>query len=849
MAQRPDLTQRVQFLLINLLVLAGFILALTLLVAAYPRWLAPRPTFTATITNTRRPTDTPTATFTPTQTPTITRTLRPTFTPTISSTPTLISSPTLPATSTHIPSLTPARPLVQAGRYFLADWTPDQADQMALLLEQYPSSRPESALTQDEDGFYPVFRFGIFALNEALLRFPDSAEAKSWRWRLAYTRVELGDPGAGNDYADLIVQALNQGETELGQLYLWFSQQEPRLSLYMIQNQPPAGYDASYLVEVRGPGSAFIRLLQTKTGYEAHVLASRFDAGRNLQANWVLGELNRNPADGDEIAIYYSSPATQFDVDAPLVFNLSQIPARDLEFFPDKSIFMVGLEYDNRWAIVVDETGMRNLAFQSVVFPACPVQITRQYRWNGQSFEFSQQQFELQRLPFQTGASNYALGYCQYILDIAQAYWGPQAVISIMEALLPDWPPELDAQGRAMPMDARDEWLFRLGVQHALVGNPEAARHYFEQIIQTPTLPTSRWIQPARSFIQTYQEIDNLYRACVATTVCDTAYALASMVQATPEGVDVLQNLRQNGVNITSSAYFDFDLDGELERWITVRHRASERLEFWIIASNDPGYSAIRIANVNGNPPWLTTLGADDIQPDALNLLPVTFLEGRLAFSLQRQPGTRQPYIVLAPLRTRFPDRFADAVQKAEDDLFSGVDPVQVRDELLGLEKFPGLTCQNTWTCDHYYYLLGLAHELTGETQKAIEAFHRVWIDYSASPYTIMARLKLAGSPVFISPTPTLLPTATASLSPTVTITGTPPTATPTSGTQTTTVTAATSTVTSTATPTVTGTPPTATSSPTSTQTPTSAVQPTSTPTTPVYPGPATSTPATPYPR
>jgi hypothetical protein len=202
---------------------------------------------------------------------------------------------------------------------------------------------------------------------------------------------------------------------------------------------------------------------------------------------------------------------------------------------------------------------------------------------------------------------------------------------------------------------------------------------------------------------------------------------------------------------------------------------------------------------------------------------------------------------VQVPLRKEYPNKFFLPLAALERALFLGQDPERIKDDLKNLKDYPGLLCAPTWSCDSYYYLWGLAAELAGDEQKAVAAYHRLWQDYSRSPFTTLARLKLEGSGVVqtaaptASATPTLgtpaatvtlgtplaaTGTPTPTLSPTPTVTGTPPTATP----------SATPTVTGTpptATPTITGTPPTATPSPTQATT---------------YPGetqPATNTPYT----
>jgi hypothetical protein len=166
----------------------------------------------------------------------------------------------------------------------------------------------------------------------------------------------------------------------------------------------------------------------------------------------------------------------------------------------------------------------------------------------------------------------------------------------------------------------------------------------------------------------------------------------------------------------------------------------------------------------------------------------------------------------------------------------------------LDLADDPGLLCKPTWSCDEYYYLLGLASELAGDEVSAVQAYQRLWLDYSKSPYTTMARLKLQITDTPFTPvTPSTTPSPT--LSPMATQTTTTLTVTGTSGTPTATVTSATTTPTVSATSTVTGTPPTATLTSTLTNTaiPGTPQIPSATLST-AYPDQGTQIPQTPYP-
>jgi hypothetical protein len=99
-----------------------------------------------------------------------------------------------------------------------------------------------------------------------------------------------------------------------------------------------------------------------------------------------------------------------------------------------------------------------------------------------------------------------------------------------------------------------------------------------------------------------------------------------------------------------------------------------------------------------------------------------------------------------------------------------------VQKSLLNLQISPGLLCRGTWTCDEYLYMLGLASEIAENQAVAVDAYLSLWQDYSKSPFTTMARLKLAGAVIAPPSTPT--PTLTPLIAITTTPQGTMPTAT-----------------------------------------------------------------------
>lgn len=772
-------SRRIRFLVINLVLVAGLICGLVGLILASPYILAFEPTRTPTASSTPRPTLPPTATSTASLTPTITNTSYPSLTPTPTLSPTPTDTPSPTPTETSLPTLTPARPRVEAGSYTLRTWTPEDADYLVRLLQGYPNTLLQLTTTGEPGlAYYQSYQYAVLARQEALLRFPEATQAEGWRWGLAYNHVLLGEASAGQEYADLIAAGLNRGATDLSSLYQWFQAQEPRLALYMVALVPPPDLVGSYLVEVRhtSAGSAFIWLRRTPGAYQASPLLTRFDFTRPSQASWILAELDGDLANGQEAAIYFSTRPAEFTLQAPAVFNLGQVPARRLPFLPETALADFGMQYTAYWAVqpVPAESlpAASDLVFRSAFFPACPVQLERRYRWNGQYFAFVEQSLALQ----QEGPPT---GFCDLAAEHAARFWGAPAASQLMQALLPGWPPARDIQGAAYPQDALDEWRYRLGLQLALSGEFEAAREILQAVLLHPAAPRSRWLAPVQSFLELYRRPEDVYRACLLATACEPAEALRFLASRLPAGQDGFTLLRQQGVSALASGYFDFQGDQRQERWFTVRPRLLDPIEFWILGDYPGGFVALRVATVAANPPQLEVLDPAYVDPAGLDLLPVTFLESQVAFHLSRLPDTGEPYIQSVPLRREYPNRFLEPLEQARQRLLAGSPAQAMYIFLRNLQDFPGLLCQASWSCDAYYYLLGLSAELAGRPDDAVQAYHRLWSDYSRSPYTWMARQKLQGE-VYLSPTPTSTATPTIPLTPTPTVTGTPPTSTPT---------------------------------------------------------------------
>jgi len=842
---KPENPKRFWLLIINLgLVIICFLLLLTgILIYGLKTSSQSQPTLTPL--KTYRLTTTATPIWTVTFTPTITRTPRETLTPTGTLTPSITPTPSATPKPTGVPQLPPDRPLVSKDFYRLAEWSPEKAEAMVQMMQSYPDSMAANQDETEASIYYETFQYPIVALKEALLRFPSSVQAKHWDWQLAYDMALFGDPGAGDQYANLIAGGLNRGETDLEYLYYWFQSQEPNLALYIAEVQPPTGFLKGYVLEILSEGgSSFIQLLENSSGFQAFPILTRFDFVNKPQANWILSDLDGDTRNGDELAVYYFTSPDQFTLDSPQVFDISQPSGKLMPFLPAQDIYNIGMEYKNSWTAKRNQAGYDDLIFGTTINPTCPLNLQLMYRWNGKYFSRINQDHKVQPAPDN-------LNSCELIATQAAAKWGPEASIQIMEELLTDWPPPTDSSGEPYPADARDEWRYRLGVNHALVGNFETALNYFNSIIKTPSVYNSAWIIPSQKFVAAYQKPQVIYTACIDAQFCDPAYAIEYLVSQSPAEKDPLSILWNLGVKTSSSGYFDFDQDGESERWFTVRYHPRDKLHFWILSRYRNGVKALPAAYITTTQPTLDYIEDAFVSDESLVYQPTVILNGSIPISMQRLPEDQKPYLVDVILRKEYPSRFLVPLQAYAESLFSGASPEVIQQNLIDLEKDPGLLCKGTWSCDYYYYLLGLASELANDEKTAIEAYHQLWSDYSKSPLTSMARLKLEqilvpATPIF-TPSPsstsalfTATSTGTIGVTPSPTLTVSPSITialTPTTGTQT---------------PTVTGTPPTGT--PTGTAqisgTPTASATATLSPTSTIegYPAPATQPLLTPTP-
>lgn len=715
----------------------------------------------------------------PSGTPTFTAspTLRSTFTPRPSKTPTASSTATITPSYTLVPSLTPAVPIEVNDRYSLNFWTPDLAGNLIDILEAYPFTLSDFSRGPDDTGFYAAFRYALFAQREALLRFPTAPQARDWLWRAAYNMARTGDPRAGETYANLINQELNSGRVPLDGLYQWGLERTPPLVIEVIPLETPSGFLSSSLVKISAQenGSSYFWLLENPSGFTSYPLSDQFDfihpSGVNYFAEDLIGP------GSSVVGIYRTSNPGSLSYELPTIYNLIGGQPVLLPFAPVNPP-EIGADFTGSWQPSTSTTNSGDLEFSTTVFPACPVTVRHHYDWNGQAFVFVDASYQINPDPE-------LMGYCELVVDHAINIWGLEPAVQIMETLLPDWPPETKIDGSAYPEDAVDEWRYRLSIYTGLLGNIEQAQGYAQAIIQNPSTLESRWIDPALEFSTSYQVQRDIYRACLPSVFCDPRLAFQSLVRTLPpsDSPQAINILRDAGVEIRTNGFFDFDLDGNRERWVVLRHKPGFPLEFWVLYFSETDAHALFVSTIETDSTRVT-------YQEPLSEPPIVLVDPDRAFQLTRQGADLHPAIIpVTPTVVFSADRTGEELDRIEAHILSGGDPARAIEDLTALRNSTFFTCSFIH-CPRFYYLTGLASELNNDEESAVEAYLEVWRSFLDSPFATMARFKLAGPA--IPPGPTITPTrtitqtptgtiqATRTYTPTFTVTGTPPTSTPT---------------------------------------------------------------------
>jgi hypothetical protein len=674
----------------------------------------------------------------PSATPTGTATLTPTATPKLTAESTLY--PTQMPTQT-VPTLIPVTPLPSVENYRLISWTPERAEALFRLMENYPETLSYIDRGYHDYSYYEAFYFAAQAGQEALLRFPDTPRGRSWRWWLGNDLMQsswFADQGKPSNYfVGLVSTSLNSKEMTVDELPEWISANMPDVSATLIQLEPIKGFIGNYVLQVN---SLVLWVLEAPTEFQVYPMMDDF--------YYFFRKIETKDMTGDgipEVLILLARDANFIgSVSTISAFDLSQVPFRQLTFGSNQ-------RNELRWggwsgSMVQPGDNHAVIQIQNSYLVGCPIYRMEEYFWNGYWFDLEKSHFKFD------SEDATGLTYCdQLYLGSSYLDAKPNEIIPLFEEIQPYWPAE-DNYFVPEP-DAQDELRFRLGVLYALTGDSKKAIEHLTDIIDNPTIPQSSWIAPAKRFLAKYETADDLYIACITTSLCNADFVIEQSVQemGITDFSSAIEKLESLGIPIKSSTLLDFDRDASPEYWFTVRHPNRDEIGFWIIAQTSDGLIAHYVDTVTTYVPPIKMF-------TATNEVIFQIGPGKM-FTYQTSPRG-EPVIG----EYTIPEQISPAVlirqnfDQLREMFYAGENPLKVKDGLLSLQESPDFVCdlreesylldwQYPSYCPDFYYLLGLTYELSGDQGSAVRTYWQVWRDYPNSPFAHMVQFKLEPIP------------------------------------------------------------------------------------------------------
>jgi len=530
-------------------------------------------------------------------------------------------------------------------------------------------------------------------------------------------------------YANMIEGVLNSGDVDIENLAYWFDTHQSELKLELEEITPIPGYISTYIVHIWD--SHFV-IFETNAGYQVHGLLSSLYFFRETGADHQLADLT---GDGvPELILDYTRSTCCTYFHTYKVYDLTVNPPKLLRFrscSTNEMEWIVGNDESNLVPLIAD-TGFSGFIVEDTptdpVMHPCTVRRYSTYRWIGDVFEWTESSHEI-KPPGKYDEKE----ICEFARDISS---DPEDTHIIIDALF-------EAEMTYDRVESyRPAVLFRLGEYHASKGDVDQARQYFQDVmtfVPKNTESISPWVQGAEVFIQDFHEAEEFYTVCKQVEICDSKEAMKQLgnVLSLQDIGAVIETLSTHGVHIRGYGEYDFDGDGNPEIWITKQESGEPAYELWIIIHSPDRSSVLYVDNLQVAIPNFTAYSARYGQP-------IIQIDAETLFQLNTFEFTGMPFITLMQ-KKEFEETSEELqlrlLDKAVEGLFKGDDPA------LSLEIFQetqmATDCsQDNW-CDKLYYFSGLAHELMGEDNLAVEAYVALWEQYPESIYATMARMKL----------------------------------------------------------------------------------------------------------
>lgn len=681
----------------------------------------------------------PTLTTVPTGSLSPSATFGPTKSPTINSTATATVEPTW----TPQPTSTPLVPTPAAGTsYRLTNWTPEKAEQLISDLKNYPETLGYYDRGYLDGLYYVAFKYAGLAELESALRFPQVEQAKEWRYDGAYHQHQSGSDDAARLYAGLIANALNKKETTLQDLESWFAKTIP-FHLKLNGVTPPKGYQQSFVLhlykdwtEEDFTGGFAVWLLQKEGTFYSYPLTNAWEIAYGEGYSTVRTvDLS---GDGIAEAIIQNSDWGSFGMHTGemAIYRLDQVPPLKISFDappPDSSIA--------EWSVDQSEP-VPTITFQVRVnttsaMPCGSFSAGWQYQWKTDELKFVRfvppSMEEMTQRPECTRLMVSSLGSPEYLKNSA-------ALETYKQLLNLPFIAKINT-GFGEPWLIEDE-RFYLARFLSDIGDKAGAAEQI-QIINASTEPSViEWREPAMAYFEARNDPQALLQLCLTSEKCflDWTEKIALVPLSRFSEIDTL--LQQMGINFHFSGEYDFDQDGQAEKWLLFRNTTGCGNGFWILAKNDE-----RILSRNVVDLCLPDNIQDDEKVKILPLPPVGGLHAYEVFVVREEQDAE--WFLYWPMDQQDPTidswRAGQMIDTIQNQLVLGlISPDQAQTQLQNIQNLP--LRPNRWLPPiqaQLLYLFGLTQELNGDNSQAAQTYLELWQAYPDSPYAFMAFAKI----------------------------------------------------------------------------------------------------------
>lgn len=664
--------------------------------------------------------------------------------PTLPIQSTITSKPTIQPTPTPLTKILPVPTPITGQNYGLTEWTVEKAESLIRQVKYFPETLDPQQRGYLDSGYYVAFKYAGLAELENGRRFSQLEDEKSWLWDGAYDLYSSNNKETGAIYAWLVADALNKNETDLQNLGTWLSKRTP-FSVSISPVTPPEGYQNSVVIFIKrdsrddNAGGFAIWIVYKDNYYFGYPLKNNsenvFGSGDSF---FELVQINE---DGIPETIIQNVDWMSFGLHYGdlRIYSLDQVPPREIIFdVPPHNLDIA------TWSVIQNQPDPA-ISFLSPISvmsdDGCySFVIDWQYRWQSDQLKLYQvvppSMEVMEKNPVCTRLLADALD--------SPGFLRIPSVLAVYKKLL-DLPfINSDPDINEIQFSA-DKSRLSLAIYLSDLGDELGANEQIKKIEASNDPFTVDWRKNALTFYKVRKDSQALFEFCRVSKVCDLFLDRSEVIATIPPNKfsEVENILSEMGVDFQSSGTYDFDQDGEIEKWLFFNSSDSCSLShIWILARNE--------TRINSRIVSYLCVDGENVDFETLTIEPKALI-GNLP-SYQIAIGGKEmltdPFLYW-PMGQDDPTidyrQAGDLIDAVQTELLIGkLSPTVAREKLFDIQKKP--IEPSYWSDDlnaRLLYLIGLSYELEGKNDQAVQRYLELWKTYPNNPYAYMAMTKI----------------------------------------------------------------------------------------------------------